>query len=144
MDELAEMEGPKLPFQPLEKRHDRSDVFRTWLPRIGVGIVFILIGANKFASASQWVGIFDQIGFGQWFRYFTGVLQIGGGVMVLLPWTFVIGILILAATMLGAMGTWVFLLGSPFNAVIPGAILAALLVVGGEELIELGSRLLRR
>jgi hypothetical protein len=34
---------------------------------------------------SDWsirIGIFQQIGLGQWFRYFTGAVEIAGGVLV--------------------------------------------------------------
>ena len=50
-------------------------------------------------------------------------------------------ILILACTMAGAMTAWVFLLGSPFTAIFPGALLGGLLVIDGEELMEMVSRL---
>jgi putative oxidoreductase len=116
---------------------EHRGALQTWLPRIGVAGVFFFIGKGKFAAQSHWVGIFDQIGFGQWFRYFTGVLQAGGALLVLIPRTFPIGILVLACTMLGAMAAWIFLLGAPFNALIPAIILGGLLVVGGEDLIGL-------
>jgi hypothetical protein len=72
-------------------------------------------------------------------RFFTGGIQIVGGLLVLIPCTFAFGILILACTMLGAMALWVFLLGAPL-ALIPGALLGGLLAVGGEDLLSLGSR----
>ncbi len=112
-----------------------------WLIRAAVALVFIYIGASKFEVDSSWTRIFDRIGLGQWFRYFTGSLQVLGGVLVLIPRMFAYGILILAVTMIGAMATWVFLLGAPLNAVVPGAILAALLFVGGDDLIEIPSEL---
>src|SRR2546430_2861644 len=34
---------------------------------------------------SEWVRIFDRIGLGQWFRYFTGALQVTGALLVLIP-----------------------------------------------------------
>jgi putative oxidoreductase len=123
----------------VDKPPSRSDLFKKWLLRAGVALLFISVGSNKFAAHSPWIQIFAQLGFGQWFRYFTGVLQIGGGVLVLIPRTFALGIVILACTMAGAMASWIFLLGAPLNAMIPGALLLGLLFVGGEDLIELGS-----
>jgi hypothetical protein len=64
---------------------------------------------------------------------------VGGGLLVLIPRTFSIGISILALTMIGAMTAWVFFLGVPFAAVIPGAILGGLVVVGAEDVIECAS-----
>jgi hypothetical protein len=68
---------------------------------------------------------------------FHGVLQVVGGVLVLIPKTFVFGILLIGCTMAGAMAAWIFFLGQPFTAIIPGALLIGLLFVGGEELSNL-------
>jgi hypothetical protein len=113
------------------------DVAGAWLPRIVVAFLFIFVGKSKFADHGECVAIFAKIGFGQWFRYFTGVLQMLGGVLVLVPKTFPFGILLIGCTMAGAMGAWIFFLGQPFTAIIPGALLLGLLFVGGEELSDL-------
>ena len=120
----------------LEERRSVMDVAGTWLPRIVVAMLFIVVGRQEFAEHGEWVAIFAKIGFGQWFRYFTGVLQVVGGVLVLVPKTFVLGILLIGCTMAGAMAAWIFFLGQPFNAIIPGALLIGLLFVGGEKLID--------
>ena len=120
-----------------EERISGFDIVRRWLPRLGVAIFFLFVGTAKFRVQSSWVRIFEQIGFGEWFRYFTGTLQVLGAVLVLIPRTFVIGILILACTMAGAMAAWIFRLGAPFNAVIPAILLLGLLFVAGEALIDL-------
>jgi len=124
----------------VDKPPTRIDVLKKWMLRAVVALLFISVGSNKFAARSPWIQIFAQIGFGQWFRYFTGVLQIAGGLLVLIPRTFAIGIVILACTMAGAMASWIFLLGAPLNAMIPGALLLGLLFAGGEDLIELAAR----
>ena len=48
-------------------------------------IVFVAVGALKFAAHSVYVRIFDEIGLGQSFRYLTGVMGVGGGVLLLIP-----------------------------------------------------------
>ena len=117
-----------------ERTPQRIDVLYRWFPRIALAGVFLMIGRSKFDPASMYVPIFEQIGFGAWFRYFTGALQIGGAVLLLIPRTFVIGIGLIACTMLGAMLAWIFFLGSPGTAVIPGAILIIVLVIGWQGL----------
>ena len=121
----------------LEERRTFMDVAGKWLLRIVAALLFISVGANKFEAHTMWVELFDKIGFGQWFRYFTGALQVLGGVLILIPRTFPLGILLVACTMAGAMAAWIFLLGSPLSAVIPGALLGGLVAIGGEELIDL-------
>jgi uncharacterized membrane protein len=128
----------------LEQRADHRDILKKWLLRSIAAVAFIWIGEGKFAAHSQWIEIFERLGFGQWLRYFTGVLQVGGGLLVLVPRTFAIGIIMLAVTMIGAMGAWLFFLGIPLAAIIPVAILGGLLVVGGEDVMELASALNNR
>src|SRR5215475_13445154 len=120
---------------------ERKVAVESWLIRAGIALLFIYIGQSKFETRSQWIAIFNQIGLGQWFRYLTGTLQVAGGLLMLIPRTFVYGIAILASTMAGAMAAWIFFLNSPVAAIIPGGLLLGLFFVGGEELIELGSKL---
>jgi len=124
----------------LEDQRRVSDQLKIWLPRIAAALLFFFIGLSKFGRQSRWITTFEQIGFGQWFRYATGTLQVVGAVTVLIPRLFLLGIAMLAATMLGAMIAWVFLLGVPFNAVFPGALLIGLIVVAAESLVNLFSR----
>lgn len=58
-------------------------------------------------------------------------MQMIGAIAVLIPRTFLLGIAMLVCTMLGAVVGWIFLLGAPFNAIFPGALLAALIVIAG-------------
>lgn len=110
-----------------------------WLPRIAVTLLFFFIGVSKFGRQSRWIATFEQIGFGQWLRFVTGILQVAGALLVLVPRVFLLGIMLLASTMIGAMAAWIFLLGVPFNAVFPGALLAGLIVVAADDLVSLFS-----
>ena len=130
----------ELRFSSLEDYSSRSELLKKWLLRSAVAGVFIWIGKGKFQAHSEWVVIFDRIGFGQWFRYFTGIVQVCGGVLVLIPRTFVVGILMLMCSMAGAMAAWIFFLGVPLAAIIPGSIFVGLLFVGAEDVIDLASR----
>jgi putative oxidoreductase len=120
---------PELKFD-VEEPKSRIDTLRTWLPRIAVAVAFLSIGYSKFETQSMWIRTFNEIGFGDWFRYFTGAVQMLGAVLVLIPRTCVIGIAILSSTMIGAALIWIFLLHAPGNAPIPLVVLAALIVVG--------------
>ena len=108
-------------------RH-RIDVFTAWLPRIAVVLAFVFIGATKFNAEGEWVTIFEQIGFGQWFRYFTGAVQITGAVMLLLPWTRIAGAFLLGCTMIGAMATDLIVMHSIGFAFVPFLLLCAVVV----------------
>jgi uncharacterized membrane protein YphA (DoxX/SURF4 family) len=120
---------PELRLATVETR-GRQDVLISWILRLAVAGVFLSVGAGKFDADSYWVKLFHQIGWGDWFRYLTGILQITGAVLVVVPRTFPIGIGMLACTMLGATAVWIVKFGAPANAIIPAAILVALVVIG--------------
>ncbi len=69
----------------MKARHVVVRVFRMVL-----GLFFIADGIIKLTGISRTVEMFDRIGWGQWFRYFTGSLVLLGGVGILLRlrWTF--------------------------------------------------------
>jgi putative oxidoreductase len=97
-----------------------------WILRGGIALVFILEGVNKFGAASGWIGLFQQIGAGQWFRYFTGVVEVLGGVLVLIPFTVTAGLALLACTMASAALILAFVIGRPQDSVFSGALLIGL------------------
>lgn len=97
-----------------------------WLIRIGIALAFVYIGKDKF-DGGEWVTIFQQIGLGQWFRYFTGVVEILGGVLVAIPWTVTAGLALLACTMACA-AVADFYVGHPEFCMIPGGICVALVL----------------
>src|SRR5687768_9101345 len=72
------------------------------LPAVAIGILFIFIGYGKFANRGVWVTIFEQIGLGQWFRIFTGVVQVTGGALMIPRRTRTAGAVLLGCTMFGA------------------------------------------
>jgi putative oxidoreductase len=101
-----------------------------WMLRGAVAFVFFLIGMEKL-TGTTWVKLFEEIGFGQWFRYFTGIVQITGSALLLIPWTARLGAALIGCTMLGAMILHMFVLSTgAFAAVVP-AILLVLVVAAG-------------
>ncbi len=63
--------------------------------RVIVGLFFVVDGVIKLTGISKTVQLFENIGWGQWFRYFTGSLVLVGGALILmrLRWTFLGAIL---------------------------------------------------
>ena len=108
----------------------RAAVLVMWSLRVVVALLFLYVGIDKFSGARVWVRIFDAIGVGQWFRYLTGALQVGGATLVLVPRTSLLGIGILACTMLGACIAWLTVLHSPATMATPAALFVMLLAVG--------------
>jgi putative oxidoreductase len=62
--------------------------------------------------------MFETIGVGQWFRYLTGALEVAGAILLLIPRTSGLGAFMLAAVMAGAVMTHLFIIGgSPLIAI---------------------------
>jgi hypothetical protein len=64
------------------------------------------------------VKLFQQIGIGQWFRDFTGAVEILGGVLVAIPKTARVGLALLATTMASAALILDFQIRRPGDSVI--------------------------
>ena len=100
------------------------NVLGDWALRGFVGVVAVFVGWNKFPGDTMWVQLFQRIGIGQWFRYFTGVVEILGGMLVLVPRSAAVGLAVLAVTMAGAavVDAWL----QPGAVVIPAVLCIAL------------------
>ena len=126
---------PELKFLVEEKR-GAIDVFTAWLPRLAVVFAFVVIGATKFGNdRGEWYRIFELIGLGQWFRYFTGAVQVSGALMMLTPWTRTAGAILLACTMIGAIIVDIFVahaVGFAFAPLVLLCIIAATWFAGRE------------
>jgi len=96
-----------------------------WGVRILLALAFGAAGLSKLAGVPQMVQVFDAIGFGQWFRYLTGVVEVVGAVLLLVPATGFLGGLLLTATMVGAVATHLVLIGgNPAPALVLGLLSA--------------------
>ena len=61
----------------------------TLVLRVLLGLLFLLVGGAKLTATLQTVEFFTAIGWGQWFRYLTGVLDVIGAVLLFVPrWSF--------------------------------------------------------
>jgi putative oxidoreductase len=106
----------------LANYESKPDSVTQWALRVSVAFAFVLTGADKFTAA--WVQPFEMIGIGQWFRYFTGGVEIVGGLLFLWPAATTVGALLLVATMVGAMVTQAVIFRHPLDALFPGLYLA--------------------
>jgi hypothetical protein len=105
-----------------------------WALRISISLVFLVFALEKLMG-SGWIKLFADIGFGQWFRYFTGVVQLTGAVLYGIPRTSLAGMVLLACSMLGAVGVHLFVLHTGvFAAFIPGVLIGV--IVAGWSLGE--------
>jgi uncharacterized membrane protein YphA (DoxX/SURF4 family) len=85
--------------------------------------MFLFAGTLKVAGVPMMVQMFGSIGLGQWFRYFTGGLEIVSAVLLLVPSLAFFGAIALAVTMVGAILTHLFIIGG--SPAVPIVLLAS-------------------
>lgn len=75
--------------------------------RVLLSLAFLTIGVAKLTGSLHTVQTFDAFGWGQSFRYATGVLDVVGALLVLVPQWASYGALLLTCTVgLGAVLSW--------------------------------------
>src|SRR5258708_24155766 len=78
----------------------------------GLGALpFIAAGGGKLAGTAVMVELFAKVGLGQWFRYFTGLLEVAAGIGLLIPRYAFYAAVLLAIVMVGAFIAHVTVLG---------------------------------
>ncbi|MBW6424313.1 DoxX family protein [Rhizobium sp. XQZ8] len=80
----------------------RSTEIGIWVLRVLLGAAFLFFSFMKLSGQLNMVAEFDLVGLGQWFRYFTGALELVGGLAVLVPRFSVFGAILLLVVDLGA------------------------------------------
>jgi putative oxidoreductase len=90
-----------------------------WILQGLLAAAFLVAGTTKLAGPQMQVAFFEKIGLGQWFRYFTGGLEVIGAILVLVPRTAVVGAALLGVTMVGAVDIHLLITGgSPVPSVV--------------------------
>ena len=101
----------------------RAGIALVWALQVGSAAMFLFAGGLKLAGVPLMVHEFGIIGLGQWFRYFTGGLEIISAVLLFVPSLAFFGALALAATMVGAIITHLFIIGG--SPAVPIVLLAS-------------------
>jgi uncharacterized membrane protein YphA (DoxX/SURF4 family) len=81
-----------------------------WVVQILVGLDFIFGAYMKLSGMPHMIEMFDDIGAGQWLRYFVGFCELAGGIGLMIPAVASLAAMGLAALMVGALYTNVFIL----------------------------------
>jgi len=99
--------------------------------RLAVVAAFVFIGLSKFDNdpRSDWVKVFERIGWGQWFRYFTGAVQVTGALLLLTRWTISVGAFLLGCTMIGAMIVDITVMHAVGYALLPMILLGIIVAI---------------
>src|SRR5688572_24056362 len=88
-----------------------------WAAKFLLALIFLAAGSAKLFGVAAMVEGFAHLGFGQWFRYVTGAVEVIAALLILVPATAVFGALLIACTMVGAiLAHWIAMPGSSLPA----------------------------
>src|SRR6266566_8515734 len=89
----------------------KGKMIALWVLRVVVGLAFLAAGGSKLAGAPAMVAMFAKIGFGQWFRILTGLLEVTAAIGLFIPRFAVYAAATLAVVMASAIGFHLTILG---------------------------------
>ena len=119
-------------------------IYASLVIRLLLSLAFLAAVSQKLIGAEMMVAIYDQIGVGQWFRLLTGVVEVGGVILLWVRPMQILGALILGGTMVGAVLAHVLILGpSSMPAIILGLLCAFVVWLHKEQSTMLKAKLIK-
>lgn len=116
-------------------------IYLNWGLRLVLAAAFLAAGVAKLSGVEMMVQTFEAVGVGQWFRYVTGLIEVGSAVLLLVPGFQVLGAAILVCTMIGAVLAHLFILGpSALPALVLGVLSAVVIYLNKEQIPALRAK----
>ena len=113
----------------------RSKTIIIWLLRLLMAALFLFACFMKLTGQPLMVEEFGLFGVGQWFRYLTGMLELVGGIAILLPAVSVFGAILLLVVDFGAFVAQIFVIHQDWiHTVVVAAILGTLIYLQRDRL----------
>jgi putative oxidoreductase len=81
-----------------------------WVLQVLLTLAFLGAASGKLLGKPEMIGLFEAIGIGQWFRYVTGLMELTGALLIVVPRTKFFGAALLSVVMVGAVLTHLFIL----------------------------------
>ena len=108
-----------------ESRFSKALNITFWVLQGLLCATFLVAGTIHLAGSQMQIAFFENIGLGQWFRYFTGAIEVICAGLVLFPRTAVAGVAMLGITMVGAIEIHLLITG---GNPIPSVVLLAMVL----------------
>ncbi len=81
-----------------------------WVLQALLALAFVGAASGKLLGKPEMVALFEAVGVGQWFRYVTGLMELAGALLIVVPRTKFFGAALLSVVMVGAVLTHLFIL----------------------------------
>jgi putative oxidoreductase len=101
-----------------------------WTLQVLAALAFLAAGLGKLLGSADMIALFNAVGIGQWFRYVTGVLEVLGAVLLIVPSKTAVGAVLLACVMAGAVVAHLTVLHTAATAPVVLVALTALIAWG--------------
>ncbi len=109
-----------------------------WVLRVLLAALFLMAAFMKLSGQPMMVEEFGTIGLGQGFRYLTGILELIGGIALLVPAVSVFGAVLLLCVDVGAFVTQAVILhGDVIHTIVIAALLLVLIYLQRDRLAAL-------
>jgi putative oxidoreductase len=108
-----------------------------WVLRALMAALFLFAAFAKLTSMQMEVDAFAMLPVGQWFRYLVGLLELAGGICVLIPTISGLGAIVLLVVDVGAFFAQILFLHQDWiHPIVIGAILVALIYLQRDAVRE--------
>jgi len=115
----------------------RARTIALWVLRLLMAALFLFAAFAKLTSQPQMVEGFGLLPVGQWFRYVVGLMELVGGVAVLVPAVSGLGALLLLVVDVGAFFAQILFMHQDWiHTIVIGAILVALIYLQRDSIRE--------
>ena len=101
-----------------------------WTLQVLLALAFAAAGSGKLLGSADMVALFEAVAIGQWFRYVTGLLEVVGALLLVVPGKAAFGAVLLACVMVGAVLTHLAVLHTAATAPLVLFALTALIAWG--------------
>jgi hypothetical protein len=128
-DTIEELPQPDPPLQEAPRQLRFRNSVPDWGVRGFLFVVFLYFGTAKFKSdpGAPWVVLFDQVGLGQWLRYFAASVECLAAFLVLISASVEVGLAILIMMMFSATIVTIFVLRQISQVFVPFALLCGMI-----------------
>jgi uncharacterized membrane protein YphA (DoxX/SURF4 family) len=114
----------------------RGKTIGLWVLRLLLAALFLFAGLMKLSGQDMMVQEFNVIGWGQWLRYFTGILELVGAIALLIPSVSAFGALILLAVDVGAFFAQLLILHQDvIHTLVIGLLLGGLVYLQRQQIL---------
>ena len=104
------MHSALTPAAPTRAPQRKGANIALWVLQAFLALAFAGAASGKLLGKPEMVALFEAVGVGQWFRYVTGLMELTGALLIVVPRTKFFGAALLSLVMVGAVMTHLFIL----------------------------------